>query len=89
MSGILKSKWTAWAGLIISLVVIVLSFSLEDPWWSVIDIFFIFLAAFLHLNALYITKFNSFAARKLERIAFWCVVLSLVAFVGEYIAFHS
>lgn len=86
MRKLAKSKIVAWAAFVLVFVVMVLSFVIRQPWWTFIDIFFGFMMIFSHLVALYIEKFNVFAARRLDVFAFVFGILMFVTFIGEYIA---
>ncbi len=86
MNKLRKSKIVAWIALAFILFVLVLSFNMRQAWWTFIDIFFAFMMVFSHLVALYIDKFNSYSSRQLDKVAFICGILMLVAFIGEYIA---
>lgn len=90
MNKILNSKAAAMGALVLVVIVIILTFSIrKEAWWMYIDIFFIFMAVFSHLMALTIQKLNSVASRKLDKIAFWMLILGVVAFIGEWIAFQA
>lgn len=84
---LLKSKITAWAALMAVVVMIALTFRMRCAWWACIDTFFAFMMAFAHLAALYLERFNAFASRRLDMIALVCGFMTLLAIIGEYIAY--
>lgn len=85
---ITDSKPAAWGGLILALLVIVLTFSLRPVWWTFIDIFFMFMAAFSQFVAVYIKKLNPYASKKLRSCAFIFLILWIVALIAEFIVFQ-
>lgn len=90
MRNLLKSKICAIGALILCIIVIILTFSIrKEQWWMFIDIFFVFMAIFSHLMALTIERLNAKASRKLDTIAFWMLIIGVVAFIGEWIAFNA
>lgn len=84
---LLKSKIIAWAALITVLVMIVLTFRMRCAWWACIDMFFAFMMVFAHIASLYLERFNAFASRRLDAIALVCGFMTLLAIIGEYIAY--
>lgn len=88
MAKILKSKSAGWLAFLIIICVCVLTFSLRVVWWSFFDLFFAFMMVFCHVIALTIEKYNGFASAKLEKIAMVMAVMTVVALIGEFIAFQ-
>ena len=88
MSNVMQSRAAAWGGLVLVLVVMVLTFSLRTEWWTFIDQFFLFMMAFCHLAACYLTKVSFLASRKLDVFALICGILFVLALLGEYIAWQ-
>lgn len=82
---ILQSKSTAWIGLALIVVVIVLSVLNRMPWWAFIAEFFCFMGIFAHMASLYLRRMSIVASHKLEICAFVLIILAVVAFVVEYI----
>lgn len=85
MTKLKESKLTAWIGLLLVVVLIVLSFLLHTPWWGFIAIFFCFLGIFSHLAALYLKKMSAAASGKLETVALVCIIIAVIGFIAEYI----
>lgn len=88
MKNPLESKIVAWIALAIVVIVIVTTFQFRQAWWSFIDLFFAFMMVFCQLASLYIIRFNKYAAKKLQSIALICMVLMILAFIGEFIAYQ-
>ena len=70
------------------MVAICLTFKFRTVWWQFIDVFFLFMAAFMQLLGLQFAKTIPAAAGKMRNIAMWCAILGIVAFIGEGIAFY-
>ena len=87
MKAILKSKLTALIALLLVVVLIIFTFSIRPAWWAFFDIFFLFMMVFCHLLSLMIEKMSIPAAKKLETFAMVFGLLTLAAFIGEYIAY--
>lgn len=88
MKRIIKSKLAAFLALALIIAVIVLTFKLRQEWWCFIDIFFLFIASFLHIMALSMGKMGQIISSKLDKIAFYAFVLGIVAFIIEAIVFY-
>ena len=88
MNKLLESRAAAWTALILVIILIIVTFRMRSVWWSFIDLFFVFMMVFSHLAALYLKRMSPQAGRTLDRVAFVCALLTVVAFVGEYIAFQ-
>lgn len=72
------------------ILVIIFTFSLRKAaWWMFIDIFFAFMAVFCHMMALTIERLNNVASAKLDKAALWMLILAVVAFIGEFVAFQT
>ena len=84
----LRSKMIAWLALAIVVIVIAVTFQYRSAWWNFIDLFFAFMMVFCQLAGLYIGRFNPYAGKRLQTIAFICLVLAVLAFIGEYIAYQ-
>jgi hypothetical protein len=86
MSKLFQSK--KWVGVLLAVVIlgICLTFTMRQVWWCFIDIFFFFMAAFLQLMSLILAKASVKAAAKLQMIALVCLILAVLALVGEAIA---
>ena len=87
MQNPLQSKLVAWFALAIVIIVIVTTFQFRQAWWDFFDLFFAFMMVFCQLASLYIKRFNPFAAKKLQTIAFICLILAILAFIAEYIVY--
>lgn len=88
MKNLLKSKIAALAAFIVVIVIVIATFSLRVQWWCFIDIFFAFMAVFSHLAALLLGKFSPHAGKLLDKTAFWCLVLAVLSFVAEFVAWQ-
>ncbi len=79
-----------WVGiaLIVIIVIICLTFTLRVTWWSYIDVFFFFMAAFCQLIAVTLGVKIPQVGAKLSMIAFLCAVLGIIALIGEAIAWN-
>lgn len=88
MKNPLQSTLVAWIAMVIVVIVIVTTFSYRQAWWSFIDLFFAFMMVFCQLAGLYIKRFNPYAGKTLQSIASICLVLMILAFIGEYIAYQ-
>lgn len=84
----MQSTLLAWIALAIVVIVIAITFQYRQAWWSFIDLFFAFMMVFCQLASLYIGKFNPYAGKTLQKIAAVCLVLMILAFIGEYIAYQ-
>lgn len=88
MKNPLDSTLLAWIAMVIVVVVIITTFQYRQAWWSFIDLFFAFMMVFCQLAGLYISRFNLYAGRKLRSFAAIFLVLAVLAFIGEYIAYE-
>lgn len=88
MGSILKSKGTAWFALAVAIIVLVVTFRMRTVWWGFIDVFFMFMAAFVNVVSVSVSKINPIVARKLNTCALIFVVLWVVSLIGEWIAFE-
>ena len=88
MGSILKSKGTAWFALAVEIIVLVVTFRMRTVWWGFIDVFFMFMAAFVNVVSVSVSKINPIVARKLNTCALIFVVLWVVSLIGEWIAFE-
>ena len=88
MKNPLQSTFVAWIALVIVVIVIITTFQFREAWWSFIDLFFAFMMVFCQLASLYIGRFNIYAGKRLQLIAFICMILAVLAFIGEYIAYQ-
>ncbi len=86
MKRFFQSKGAAWAAFILVLIYLVATFKMRIAWWFYIDVFCIFMAAFLNLLVVYLRNINRFVAQKLNTWAFVFGLLFLFAFIGEWIA---
>lgn len=88
MKNPLQSTLIGWIALAIVIIVIVTTFQFRQAWWSFIDLFFAFMMVFCHLAGLYIGRFNPYAGKRLRSIGGICLILMILAFIGEYIAYQ-
>ncbi|MDE5653847.1 MAG: hypothetical protein K2G75_05200 [Muribaculaceae bacterium] len=86
MTRFIRSKTFAWCAFLLVIVVLIATFSLRTAWWAFIDIFFIFMAAFVNLMAVTLKKINPAVGRMLNKWTLVFCVLWLLAFIGEWIA---
>lgn len=84
----LQSTLVAWIALFVVVIVIIFTFQYRHAWWNFIDLFFAFMMVFCQLASLYIRRFNPYAGKTLQSIAAVCLVLMILAFIGEYIAYQ-
>lgn len=84
---LIESKATAWVAMAIVVSMVVMSMLLKTPWYGFIAEFFCFVGVFAHLASLYLSRMSLAAGKKLETCALVFIVLSLVAFVTEYVVF--
>lgn len=87
MKNPLNSRLIAWVAFAIVIIVIVTTFEYRQAWWSFIDLFFAFMMVFCWLVSLYLGRFNPYAGKKLQSISAICLVLMILAFIGEFIAY--
>ena len=88
MKNPLQSTLLAWIALAIVVVVIITTYQFRSAWWSFIDLFFAFMMVFSQLAGLYIKRFNPYAGKKLQTFAGIFLILTVLAFIGEYIAYQ-
>ena len=88
MSKFWQSKGAAWAAFIVVLIFLVATFRHRSEWWMFIDVFFIFMAAFLNLVVTYVKNINRPVAMKLNNCAFVSGILFLISFFAEWAAFY-
>ena len=88
MKNPLQSTLVAWIALAIVVLVIITTFQYRHAWWNFIDLFFAFMMVFCQLASLYIGRFNPYAGKTLRSIAGVCLILMVLAFIGEYIAYQ-
>lgn len=88
MSKFISSRAGAWCGMGLVVLVLILTFSMRMVWWSFIDIFFLFMAAFAHLTASYLGKINPYASRMLDTCAFWMLIGGIIALLAEFVAWQ-
>ena len=88
MKNPLQSTFVAWIAFAIVIIVIVTTFQYRQAWWSFIDLFFAFMMVFCQLAGLYIGKFNVYAGKKLRSFAGICLILTVLAFIAEYILYQ-
>lgn len=88
MQKLLRLKATAWAALVLVIIVIAVTFSMRTAWWTYTDLFFMFMTAFCNLVACYIAKLSPSAAKKMRNVTILFGILTILAFIGEYIALH-
>lgn len=86
MGNIVKSRWGAWGAFAIVIAVMIITFSMRGEWWTFIDIFFAFLMVFFHLIAVYFNKIPAIS-KQLDLWALIFGVLTVLAIIGEYIAY--
>lgn len=84
----LNSKAAAWGAMLLVLIIIFLTFQLRPAWWAFIDLFFMFMAAFCQLVAVYIKRLNPYVGKQMQVFAAIFGILMIVAFIGEYIAYR-
>lgn len=75
--------------MVLTIALVVLAVLLHTPWWSMIPVFFAFIAAFSHLASGYLSKMSRQAAGKLNLISFICICLAVVALIVVYFSANS
>jgi len=85
MSSILRSKAAAWGAIVLVVLIIIFTFRSRHVWWAFIDEFFMFMAAFCQLVAVYIERFNRNSFRKLQFFAIIFGILMVIAIIIEII----
>ncbi|MDE5902165.1 MAG: hypothetical protein K2H21_02990 [Muribaculaceae bacterium] len=100
MKKFMQSKGAAWAAFILVLVYMVVTFRMRADlcskmdieggagWWMYIDMFFIFMSAFLNLLVCYLRNLNAYVARKLNTWSLVFGLLFVAALIGEYVALY-
>lgn len=88
MNEFLKSKLFAWTALAVVITLLGITFTMRPVWWSFIDIFFLFMAAFLNVMSVTLKKLYSVVASKLMTCVMIFLVLWVLALIGEWIAFN-
>ncbi len=90
MKSLLKNKILTWVALILAIAYLIISFSwkMAFGWWAFCDGFFIFMAIFAHLCALYLEGMNPYASRKLDLFAFVAFLLFIISFIIEWVVFE-
>lgn len=88
MNKLLKSKIAAWLAFALVILILCLTFRVRLAWWAFFDVFFLFMASFCHLAAVMLSAINGVVSRKLDKCAFWALVLAVIAFIGEWVAFE-
>ena len=88
MQNPLQSKLAAWIAMAIVVIVIVITFQFREAWWNFIDLFFAFMMVFCQLASLYLGRLNPYVGKKLKSIAFVCLILMVLAFIGEFVAYQ-
>lgn len=81
-----NSRILTWGALVLIVILLCMSFSTEQPWWSYIDFFCAFMMIFCRLAALYIHRFSLAAYNKLNICAIIFGILTLLSFIGIFIA---
>lgn len=85
MKKLLESKILSFVALVLVIAVTVATFVMKLPMWCLIAPFFAFMMAFCHLVAQLFTKMNPAASRKMDIFALVFAVLSVLAFIVEFI----
>ena len=88
MVNILQSRLVAWIAMALVVGIILFTFSLRPAWWAFFDEFFAFMAVFCQLIAVYSMPKLTYVAQKLQYIGFICLILAILSFIGEYIAWQ-
>lgn len=81
-----NSRILTWGALVLIVILLCMSFSTEQPWWSYIDFFCAFMMIFCRLAALYIHRFSLAVYNKLNICAIIFGILTLLSFIGIFIA---
>lgn len=83
MASVKVSKILSWAAMALVIVILVLAFVLDMGWWMLVDIFFAFMMAFLHLLSVYLRRMPGIA-KQLDMAALVCGGLMIVSLIVEY-----
>lgn len=91
MKNLLQSKILSWIALLLSVIYLVVTFSWKATmgWWAFCDGFFVFMAIFAHLCALYLSRVNPYASKKLDMFAFIAFILFILSFIIEWVIFET
>lgn len=81
-----NSRILTWGALVLIVILLCMSFSTEQPWWSYIDFFCAFMMIFCRLAALYIHRFSLAVYNKLNICAIIFGILTLLSFIGIFIS---
>ena len=85
---IFQSKGMAWSAFALVVVMLVLTMMLRQPWYYLITIFFAFMGAFTNLMAVMLRKVNARVSDKLNTCTFVMLILFVISFIAEWIAFN-
>ncbi len=85
----MRGKVVTILGLVLVIACLVINISMHMPWWSYIDIFFVFMAVFCRLMTFIVGKTSPYAANTLNRIAFWCLIIGIVAFIVTFFVWQG
>lgn len=83
----LRSKAAAALLLVLIVLMICFTFAWRVQWWAYFDIFFLFVGAFMHLMATLQPAQMKVVSRKLNLCAGVSLILGIIAFIAEMIAF--
>ncbi len=87
MTTFFRSKLFAWLAFALVIVLLVTTFKMRVEWWAFIDVFFAFMAAFINLVSVTVSKINPKVSGMLNTWTFIFCILFIIAFIGEWIAF--
>lgn len=89
MSKILESKLAAWVALLVVIVATCLTFQMfRAYWWAFTIDFFAFMMVFCQLASVYLYRLSPIAGRKLRMCALVMGMLTILSFIGVFIAFQ-
>lgn len=83
-----KSKVLMCVVLVAVILIICTTFSMRGTWWSFIDVFCFFMAAFMQLMALTLGAKIPTAGKQFSVLALVFALVGVVALIGEAIAWY-
>lgn len=85
INNLFKSRIFAWCAFVLVIAILVLSFPMRAYWWTFIDIFFAFMAAFVNVVSVTVAKINPSVSSKLNTCTLIFLVLFVVSFIVEWV----
>lgn len=87
MKYLLTSKAACWGALILVIVCLIIQMKTPcQPWWTYSGIFAAFMMIFSHMAALYLYRMSPLASKKLDYVALFFGILTIIAIIAIYVA---